>query len=110
MKKTEAYAEIDIILKYLPNYYSKKIPLELKEMFRREKSTDYQVNINKENPLDKSRLKQETLVILAVLKYNFWCKDNQEKQALAKLLNKNEKKYQQELSENYNLNNIFNNK
>lgn len=106
----DAYAEIDILLNYIPKEYKDEIPIELQNMFKNKKSLEYEPNININNPFNKEKLRRETLVILAILQYNFWYKTNEEKEKLKKLLGENEIKYQNELKEKYNVDNIFKNK
>ena len=45
------------------------------------------------------------MVLLAVLKLNYWCKDEKEKQAFLNELDENEREY----NEKYNPDNLFNN-
>lgn len=105
-----AYAEIDILLNYIPKEYKDEIPIELQNMFKNKKSLKYKSNINTKNPFNKENLKRETLIILAILQYNFWYKTNEEKEKFKKLLEENEIKYQNKLKEKYNVDNIFKNK
>jgi len=103
----EAYAEIDILLNYVPKGYKDEIPIELQDMFRDKKSLKYKPKINVNNPFDKQKLKRETLVILAILQYNFWYKTNEEKERFKTMLVSNEIKYQNKLKEEYNVDDIF---
>lgn len=105
-----AYAEIDILLNYIPKEYKDEIPIELKNMFRNKKSLKYKSNININNPFDKGKLKRETLVILAILQYSFWYKTNEEKEKFKKMLVNNEIKHQNKLKEEYNVDDIFKNR
>lgn len=106
----EAYAEIDILLNYVPKEYKDEIPIELQDMFRNKKSLKHKPNISINNPFDKQKLKRETLVILAILQYNFWYKTNEEKERFKTMLVSNEIKYQNKLKEEYNVDDIFKNK
>ena len=45
-----------------------------------------------------------------MLKLNYWCTNEKEKEGLLNLLNENEKKYQEELRKKYNPNNLFKDK
>ena len=43
-------------------------------------------------------------------KYNYWCKDDKEKENLARMFKENEDRYQKYLREKYNPDNIFKNR
>ena len=60
--------------------------------------------------MEQQNLLPETVDILAMLKLNYWCVNEEEKKELMNLLNENEKNYQKELEEKYNIDNLFKNK
>mgnify|MGYP004545574215 CR=1 FL=1 len=103
----EAYAEVDTILNFMDKEYISEIPEKLRNMFREKKAKDYIKNIVPSKPLEEQELKDETLSILAVLNYNYWCKDESEKEKLLKLYADNEKKYQEILQQKFNQDEIF---
>ena len=103
----QAYAEICEVLQYMPDEYVKKIPEKIIKLFQSEKLKNYDVNINKSNPLDKNYLSKETRVILAMLNYQYWCPNAKVKSDLNKLYNSNNEKYQKEIEEKYNPDNLF---
>ncbi len=103
----EAYSEVDLILNLMDEKYLNEIPSKLREAFKREKSNEYVKEIIPNRPLEEQNLKKETLSILAVLNYNYWCKDEKHKEELLKLYSENERKYQEELRKKYNPDNIF---
>ena len=106
----EAYAEVDSILDLMDSKYILEIPKQLRELFKSKKDINYNKKILSNKPLQEQDLKKETLEILAVLNYNYWCKDEQKKKELAQLYYDNEIKQEQELREKYNPDNIFKNK
>ena len=103
----EAYAEVDTILNFMDKEYISEIPEKLRNMFREKKAKDYIKNIVPSKPLEEQELKDETLSILAVLNYNYWCKDESEKEKILKLYADNEKKYQDILPQKFNQDEIF---
>ena len=103
----EAYAEVDTILNYMDIKYKNEIPEKLRNIFKEKKADNYEKTIIPNKPLNEQNLKEETLSILAVLNYNYWCKDEIHKKELLKLYTENERKYQEELREKYNSDNIF---
>ena len=109
-KTKDAYVEVLGILDLLDEEQKNRIPKKLKEFFENNKNQDYQVNIDSNIPLEEQNLLQETVDILAMLKLNYWCTIEKEKEGLLNLLNENEKKYQEELRKKYNPNNLFKDK
>ena len=104
----EAYAEVDAVLSLMDKKYLDEIPIKLRKMFSKEKSKEYNKEIVPNKPLKEQNLKEETLAILAVLNYNYWCKDEKHKKELLELYWENEKKHQDQLRKKYNPDNIFN--
>lgn len=109
-KTKDAYVEVLGILDLLDEEQKNRILKKLKEFFENNKNQDYQVNIDSNIPLEEQNLLQETVDILAMLKLNYWCTNEKEKEGLLNLLNENEKKYQEELRKKYNPNNLFKDK
>lgn len=105
-----AYVEVLSIIDLLDDEQKNKIPNKLRAFFENNKSQSYQVTINPSIPLGKQNLLTETVDILAMLKLNYWCTSEEEKEELMNLLNENEKNYQEELEKKYNINNMFKNK
>lgn len=105
----EAYAEIDEILNLMDEEYASKIPYKLRKIFKEHKSENYKKKILLDKPLKEQNLKKETLSILAVLNYNYWCNDTKKKKELIQLYANNEKIKQEELREKYNPDNLFEN-
>ena len=71
---------------------------------------NYEVNINKSNPLDKNYLSKKTMVIIAMLNYKYWCPNKKVKDMLYKTYSANNEKYQKEIEEKYSVDNLFKNK
>lgn len=106
----QAYAEICTVLQYMPDEYVKKIPEKVIKLFQTEKLEDYEVNINKSNPLDKNYLSQKTMVLIAMLNYKYWCPNKKVKDELYKQYLSNNEKYENEIRKKYNTDNLFKNK
>ena len=106
-KTKEAYTEINCILSKMPQYFVDRVPLKLRNRFENLRDKNYDFVYDDTKTLDKQTLKKETLAILSVLKYNYWCKNSEEKeQHIAKIKN-NEIQYQNKISEMYNTDNLF---
>ena len=106
----QAYSEIDEFLRLVTEEERNQIPKKLRDFFREEKDINYHKNIDPNIPIKEQNLKEETLAIIALLMLQYWYKDESKKQKLLKVLDENERKYQEELREKYNLDNIFINK
>lgn len=102
----EASAEINEILKYLPEEYVEKIPKKLRDFFKEIESKEYKTNIDPYKTLDEQDLKPKTKTLITVLYRNYWCNE-EERAELDKILIENDKKYEEELREKYNPDNIF---
>lgn len=103
----QSYSEICEILKYLPQEYVKKVPSKLIELFKSQKQENYIVNIDKSNPLDKNSVSKKTMVIIAMLNYQYWCPNKKQKDNLFKTYSSNNKKYEEEIDEKYSIDKIF---
>lgn len=104
----EASAEINEIFKYLPKEEVEKIPSKLRDFFKEVASKDYVTNINPDLPLDKQKIKEKTKDIIALIYRNYWCSEEERKELDQKLI-ENDRKFEEELREKYNPDNIFKN-
>jgi len=102
----EAAKEIDEILRYLPQEQVEKIPVKLREFFSKVKKEEYVSKIDPYKLLDEQELLPKTEILLTVLYRNYWCSE-EERVELDKILIENDKKYEEELREKYNPDNIF---
>ena len=103
----KAYSEIYDILQLLGSEFVDKIPNEFIEFIDREKDNEYYPNIKKDIPLEEQNLLEDTINILAMLKLDYWCENEEEKEELKSILIENERLYQEDLREKYNPDNIF---
>ena len=105
----EATTEINKILTYLPTEYVEKIPKKLRMFFINVESKEYIPNIDPYKQLDEQDLKPKTKTLLTIIYRNYWCNE-QEKAELDKILIENDRKYEEELREKYNPDDIFKNR
>ena len=75
-------------------------------IFYEVKKVDYVSKIDPYKQLDEQELKTKTKTLLTVLYRNYWCNE-EERAELDKILIENDKKYEEELRERYNPDNIF---
>ena len=103
----QAYTEIDNFIELLDEYNKNKVPKQLRDFFKQEKDNSYVKNIDVDIPIKEQKLKKETLALIALLNLQYWCEDEEEKQRLKKVYTQNEIKYQEDLREKFNPNNVF---
>lgn len=110
IKTRQAYSEIDEFIELLTIEEQNEIPKKLRDFFKNQKDTEYVKNINPNIPIKDQNLLEETLALIAMLNLQYWCKDEKEKERLKSIYAENERKYQEELREKYNPDNLFKNK
>lgn len=107
IKTKEIYSEVYQVLNLLGNEYIDKLPNSLFNMLKEKRNISYTPQYIEDIPLNKQNIKKETLAIIALLHLNYWCENEKEKIELKQILKNNEDKYQQELRNKYNPENIF---
>jgi len=106
-----AYAEVDAILAMLETEAVEKIPLKVREFFKREKDKNYIPKISEDfSELDNIELMRETICLLTILDINYWCETEEERQFILNKLKDNDRIKEEELRERYNPDNIFKSK
>lgn len=102
----KAYTEILEILKYIPKEEYERIPKEKILFFEENCDKDYEFKFDINKSLDEQEFLRETNAIIVVLFRDYFATDIQ-KEKLQKILLENERKYQEELREKYNPDDIF---
>lgn len=108
-KKQEIFSEIDAFLKIIDEDDRLKVPTKLRNLYKENKRLDYNPVYSRDIPIEKQEIKRETIAMIGLLHLNYWCKTEEEKEELRKIFIENEKRYEQELYEKYNSNDIFKN-
>ena len=106
----EAFEEIYEIFSLMPKELLNKIPTKFYEMIEEERDINYYTNIKE--PLEKQKLKNETIIILGLIYRDFLCSPDEKKRLQekdAKELQEVEKALEEEIREKYNPNDIFKN-
>lgn len=106
---SEAAVEVLGILNELEDKELKKIPQNIIDFFENNKSKTYNPDIDYTESVEKLSLKEKTREILAGLYLDYLCPE-EEKQEYINKLRYNDIKYQEKLKEQYNVDNIFNNR
>lgn len=108
-----AYSEVYAIINLLEDEYLDKIPKKIIDFFDEEREKNYIPVIDVNVSLLKQNLQRETMILLTILKLNYWCNSEEEKQEIRDNLYRNQQikiKKQKELEEQYNPNNLFKNR
>ena len=110
VKNANAMAEVLHYLKGIRQEDINKIPKTFIQYLRENASKDYKCKFDFTKPLKELELLDETREIIVRICYNYWCVTEEQKAQYLKIINQNEKRYQEELRKKYNSDNIFNNK
>ncbi len=102
----KAFSEIDMILNLIDSEMKNKVSADFIKFIKEEKDNEYKPNMKQDIPLEEQNILPETIDILALLKLNYWCNE-EEKKELLELLNKNEQKFQKEAKEKYDIDKLF---
>ncbi len=103
---SEAIVEVLEILQYSEDNIIEKIPKKLIEFWQRNKSATYRPNLDHSKSINEMNLKNKTKSIITMIYLNYLC-DDVEKNDINLTLENNEEKYQRELREKCNPDNIF---
>ena len=109
IKTKEIYSEVYSILNMLGNNYISKLPDSLYSMIKQEKLESYNPTYVDTLELEEQNVKKESVAMIALFHLNYWCNSSEEKEGLIKVFKDNEDRYQSELREKYNPDNIFEN-
>lgn len=109
-KVRNTYSEVSSFLNILLEEDRNKIPKKLRDLIENEKSKEYTPTYSYDIPIENQNISDEAIAMIALLHLNYWCRDNNEKERLNTIFDDNENKYQKELSEKYNPDNLFKNK
>ncbi len=102
----KAYTEVNCLLEYLPQSYIEKLPKKLIDLIKKQSNEKFNIYIDTNKSLLDQNFSNKTKDLIAVIKYNYWSTDEERKQ-LKNIFYENENKYQEELLEKYNPNDIF---
>ena len=104
-----AYVEVLETIKHMDSDLVKKIPQKLIQFFEEHKDKNYQFKFDENIDIENQKISIEAGSILAMLMLNYIANE-QEKNEINNILAENEKKYEEELREKYNPDNLFKNR
>jgi len=102
----EASVEVLDILEHMNTNDLARVSNKFIDFLKENASKNYICNLDYSKKLNDMDLKEETRGLLALMYEKYWCPE-EEKEELKKKFYENEKKYQEELREKYNPDNIF---
>ena len=73
----DIYSEVYAILNMLGKEYINKLPKDIYNIIKEEKSTEYNPVYETTVALDKQDVKKETISIIAFLHLNYWCNEEE---------------------------------
>ena len=106
-EQRKIFSEIDAFLNIIEEEQKNKVPKKLREMYRKEKLSNYNPQYTLKKPIKEQNMKRETIAMVGLLHLNYWCNNEEEKEKLREIFKRNEQKYQEELREKYNSDNLF---
>ena len=87
-----------------------KIPGKFMEFLNNNCLKDYKCDFDYSKPLKDLKISDEARGLIAMICMNYWCVSNEQKDKFKKHLIENEIKFQEDLREKYNPNDIFKNR
>ncbi len=105
----EAITEVMDILRHMKQQDVDKISPSFMQYLKDNVSTTYVPNLDHTCAIDKMQLRKQTRIILAIIYRKFWC-GQENKKNFDRILNENERDYQEEMRKKYNPDDVFKNK
>ena len=103
----EAFTEVEEVLKLMPIDLVSRMPAQLRQTISENKATNYKIVIKE--PLEEQKLKKETIVILGLI-YRDFLASPEEREKLQIKDSEELRKIEQQMKEQYDVENVFNNK
>ena len=109
MENIEAkiYSEVYALIQLVGREYQDMIPTKIKTNIDAKRDKEYTPVYNIDIPLEKQNISKDSLAILAIIEYNYWCKTENDKQEFIKELKQIDLENEKKLRELYNPDNIF---
>lgn len=104
----EAFTEVNEIIKLMPEELVSKISNKFRDMIREERDKQYLPDIKE--PLEKCKLKNETIIILGLIYRDFLCNPEEKKRLQekdARELKEVQMQIENEMREKYNPDDLF---
>ena len=89
-QNAKMYSEVYSILDVLGNEYKSSLPQKLYNFIKENKIKDYTPIYNENIPFSQQDISKEAVAFICMLHYNYWCKTEEEKAKINKILSYNE--------------------
>ena len=96
----------EILNNIVPNEYLLKIPKKFRNFLKEIEDKDYICKIDVNKDIDKQDITEKTKDLITIVYRNYWCNE-EERENIDRILTENEKKYQEELMQRYNPDDLF---
>lgn len=104
----KSISEVLDILEHTNKEDVDKISPKFIEFLNKNKCDNYKPTLDHSKRIKEMNLRETTIGILSIINSKFWC-TNEQKEEFNAILKKNELKYQEQIKEKYNSDNIFKN-
>lgn len=89
-QNAKMYSEVYSILNILGDEYKSLLPQKLYNFIKENKFKDYTPIYNENIPFSQQDISKESVAFICMLHYNYWCKTEEEKAKINKILAYNE--------------------
>ena len=89
-EQAKMYSEVYQILEELGDEYKNLIPEKLYKLIKTNRLKNYDPKISFNTPLTEQDINKQTTAFLCMLHYNYWCKDETERNVIDEILEHNE--------------------
>ncbi len=108
VKLSRSITEVLEILKHMDKIYIEKLPKKFLKFLQDNQDTSYIPKFDYTKKLQDCDIQKETKGLLGIIYMKYWSQEKQKKEYL-QILENNQKKYQEEINEKYNPDNLFKN-
>lgn len=107
LEDEKVYSEVLGVLLALGDSYYSKVPENILTFLKDNCDHGYLPEYDKNKRIEDLDISEEARMFLTMLKIKYWCKDEDEKNEVRKLLKLNQDKYNTELRKKYNPDKLF---
>ena len=108
-RQATMYSEVYSILNMLGKNYRSSIPKQILNLIENKRFKEYNPKYSVSIPLWKQNISKDATEFICMLHYNYWAKNEDEKNEIDNILSTNQKKKDEYLKIKYNPDNIFKN-
>lgn len=108
VKLSRSMTEVLEILKHMDKTYTEKLPKKFLKFLQDNQDTSHIPKFDCTKSLQDCAMYKETKALLGIMYLKYWSLEEQKKEYL-QILENNQKKYQEEINEKYNPDNLFKN-